>query len=153
MAPIRIGYVGVGLMGLPMVKRLVSLGHDVVAYDIVDKQVELATAAGAQAASSASQVVRDAEFVLLNLPTTDAVEQAVFGPDGVASAIKPPQLVIDFSTNEVARGKALRRAIARANRLRLGRRTGLRRPSGLGHGHADGHGRRHAGRHRARRHR
>jgi 3-hydroxyisobutyrate dehydrogenase-like beta-hydroxyacid dehydrogenase len=107
MAGIRIGYVGVGLMGLPMVKRLVSLGYDVVAYDIVEKQVLLATAAGAQAASSAREVARDAEFILLNLPTTDAVEQAVFGPDGVASAVQPPQLVVDFSTNEVARGKGL----------------------------------------------
>jgi len=107
MAPIRIGYVGVGLMGLPMVKRLVSRGHDVVAYDIMDEQVRLATAAGARAASAASQVVRNSEFVLLNLPTTDAVEQAVFGPDGVAAAIASPQLVIDFSTNEVARGRAL----------------------------------------------
>jgi 3-hydroxyisobutyrate dehydrogenase-like beta-hydroxyacid dehydrogenase len=105
MVPIRIGYVGIGLMGLPMVKRLVSLGHDVAAYDIVAKQVGLASAAGAHAASSASQAVPNAEFVLLNLPTTDAVEQAVFGPDGVASAINSPQLVIDFSTNEVARGK------------------------------------------------
>ena len=107
MAAIRIGYVGVGLMGLPMVRRLVSRGHDVVAYDIIDKQVELATAAGARAASTASQVVRDAEFVLLNLPTTDAVEEAVFGSGGVATAITSPQLVIDFSTNEVARGRAL----------------------------------------------
>jgi len=107
MAAIRIGYVGVGLMGLPMVRRLVSRGHDVVAYDIIDRQVELATAAGARAASAASQVVRDAEFVLLNLPTTDAVEEAVFGSGGVATAITSPQLVIDFSTNEVARGRAL----------------------------------------------
>jgi len=107
MAPIRIGYVGVGLMGLPMVKRLVSRGHDVVVYDIMDEQVRLATAAGARAASAASQVVRNSEFVLLNLPTTDAVEQAVFGPDGVATATTFPQLVVDFSTNEVARGRAL----------------------------------------------
>ena len=40
--------------------------------------------------------VRNAELVLLNLPTTDAVEQAVFGPDGVASAIEPPRIVVDF---------------------------------------------------------
>jgi 3-hydroxyisobutyrate dehydrogenase-like beta-hydroxyacid dehydrogenase len=93
-------------MGLPMVGRLASLGYDVVAYDIVAKQVELATAAGARPATSAADAVHGADLVLLNLPTTDAVEQAVFGSDGVASVIALPQLVVDFSTNEVARGKA-----------------------------------------------
>jgi 3-hydroxyisobutyrate dehydrogenase-like beta-hydroxyacid dehydrogenase len=44
--------------------------------------------------------------VLLNLPTTDAVETAVFGPDGVASALRKPQILIDFSTIKVAKGKA-----------------------------------------------
>jgi len=102
----RIGYVGVGLMGLPMVRRLVSLGYPVRAYDIVAAQLEAARAAGAQAAASPGDAVRDAEIVLLNLPTTDAVEQLMFGVDGVATALKPPQLVVDFSTIEVARGKA-----------------------------------------------
>jgi 3-hydroxyisobutyrate dehydrogenase-like beta-hydroxyacid dehydrogenase len=102
----RIGYVGVGLMGLPMVKRLLSRGYAITAFDIVGQQVDAARAAGAAAASSAAGVVRDAELVLLNLPTTDAVELAMFGPDGVAGVIAAPQLVVDFSTNEVARGKA-----------------------------------------------
>ena len=48
----------------------------------------------------------EAETVLINLPTTEAVEQAVFGERGVASAVKPPQLVIDFSTVKVEKGKA-----------------------------------------------
>ena len=102
----RLGYVGVGLMGLPMVRRLVSLGYPVAAYDIGAPQMAAARAAGAQAASSAADAARDASFVLLNLPTTKAVEQAVFGDRGVASAIKPPQLVVDFSTVEVDSGKA-----------------------------------------------
>ncbi len=102
----RIGYVGVGLMGLPMVRRLVSLGYPVRAYDIMAAQLEAARAAGAQAAASPGDAARDAEIVLLNLPTTDAVEQAMFGVDGVATALKPPQLIVDFSTIEVARGKA-----------------------------------------------
>jgi 3-hydroxyisobutyrate dehydrogenase len=106
-APTRVGYVGVGLMGLPMVKRLLSQNYKVTVYDIVERQVELAVAARADAATSAAELARDVDLVLLNLPTTDAVEQAVFGARGVASAIEPPQLVVDFSTNEVARGKAL----------------------------------------------
>lgn len=93
-----IGYVGVGLMGLPMAKRLVSLGYAVRAYDIVAQRLE---AAGISAATSPADAIRGADLVLLNLPTTDAVEAAVFGESGIATALRPPQLVIDFSTIKV----------------------------------------------------
>ncbi len=102
----RLGYVGVGLMGLPMVKRLLSRGHSVRAYDIVAAQNEAARAAGASVASSPADACRDAEMILLNLPTPHAVETAVFGEGGVASASRPPQLVVDFSTVKVEQGKA-----------------------------------------------
>ncbi len=93
-------------MGLPMVKRLLSRGHSVTAYDILPEKTEAARAAGAKAAGSPGEAALNAELVLLNLPTTDAVEQAVFGERGVASAVKPPQLVVDFSTVKVEKGKA-----------------------------------------------
>lgn len=105
-AKLRLGYVGVGLMGLPMVKRLAPLGYAIRAYDIVPAQVAAAAAAGASAARSAADVVQGADLVLLNLPTTDAVEQAVFGEKGVASTLKPPQIVVDFSTIKVDKCKA-----------------------------------------------
>jgi 3-hydroxyisobutyrate dehydrogenase-like beta-hydroxyacid dehydrogenase len=93
-------------MGLPMVKRLLSLGYAVNAHDIVPDRTAAAQALGARAASSPAEAVRDAEFVLLNLPTTDAVEVAMFGTDGVATTLAPPQLVIDFSTVKVDQGRA-----------------------------------------------
>jgi 3-hydroxyisobutyrate dehydrogenase len=102
----RIGYVGVGLMGLPMVQRLVTLGYPVTAYDVRPGQDAAARAAGAQVADSPGDAARRADLVLLNLPTTDAVEDAVFGAQGVASALQPPQLVIDFSTVKVDKGRA-----------------------------------------------
>lgn len=105
-AKLQLGYVGVGLMGLPMVKRLAPLGYAIRAYDIVPAQVGAAAAAGASAARSAADVVQGSDLVLLNLPTTDAVEQAAFGDAGIASALKPPQLVIDFSTIKVDKCKA-----------------------------------------------
>lgn len=103
---LRLGYVGVGLMGLPMVKRLLARGHSVTAYDILPEKTEAARAAGAKAAGSPAEAARDVDFVLLNLPTTDAVEQAVFGEKGVASALKVPQVVVDFSTVKVEKGKS-----------------------------------------------
>jgi 3-hydroxyisobutyrate dehydrogenase-like beta-hydroxyacid dehydrogenase len=102
----RLGYVGVGLMGLPMVKHLLPRGYAIKAYDLVATQVEAARAAGARAALSPADAATDVDFVLLNLPTNEAVEQAVFGVDGVATALRPPQLLIDFSTIKVDKCKA-----------------------------------------------
>ena len=102
----RLGYVGVGLMGLPMVKHLLPRGYAVKAYDIVPTQVEAARAAGAQPAASPADAATGVDFVLLNLPTNEAVEQAVFGADGVATALRSPQLLIDFSTIKVDKCKA-----------------------------------------------
>jgi 3-hydroxyisobutyrate dehydrogenase-like beta-hydroxyacid dehydrogenase len=102
----RLGYVGVGLMGLPMVKHLLPRGYAVRAYDIVPAQIEAARVAGAQVASSPADAAQGVDFVLLCLPTNEAVEQAVFGGDGVASALRPPQLLIDFSTIKVDKCKA-----------------------------------------------
>ena len=102
----KIGYVGVGLMGLPMAKRLLSLGYAVRAYDIAPAQVAAARDAGATSASSAADAVRNADLVLINLPTPEAVEAAVFGENGVAAALRPPQLLIDFSTIKVHQCKA-----------------------------------------------
>ncbi|MDH3319987.1 MAG: NAD(P)-dependent oxidoreductase [Betaproteobacteria bacterium] len=111
----HIGYVGVGLMGLPMVKRLVSLHYPVRAYDLLAGKTAAAAAAGAHTAASPADAVQGAEMVLLNLPTTDAVEQAVFGEAGVAGAMRAPQLLIDFSTIKVDRCKAFAQKLRAAS--------------------------------------
>jgi 3-hydroxyisobutyrate dehydrogenase-like beta-hydroxyacid dehydrogenase len=103
----RIGYVGVGLMGLPMLKRLVSLGYGVTAYDIAPAQMQAARAAGAQGAGSAAEAARGTDLVLLNLPTVAAVESAVLGEGGIASVLEAPQRVVDFSTIPPAKAKEL----------------------------------------------
>ena len=112
---LRIGYVGVGLMGLPMVKRLVSLQYAVRAYDLLAEKTAAAVAAGAQRAASPADAAQGADLVLLNLPTTDAVEQAVFGEAGVASVLRAPQLLVDFSTIKVYKCKAFAQQLRAAS--------------------------------------
>jgi 3-hydroxyisobutyrate dehydrogenase len=105
--PFKLGYVGVGLMGLPMVQRLLKLGWRVRAYDILAERL---TQSGAQACASAAEAAREVDVVLLNLPTNDAVVDAVFGERGLAKSMREPQLVVDFSTIpvEACRGHAAR---------------------------------------------
>ena len=84
-----LGYVGAGLMGGPMVKRLTALGWQVRAYDIVPERSTV---------GSAGEAAIGADVVLLNLPTNEAVMDAVFGTRGLIHIMKKPQLVVDFST-------------------------------------------------------
>jgi 3-hydroxyisobutyrate dehydrogenase-like beta-hydroxyacid dehydrogenase len=107
--PFSLGYVGVGLMGGPMTQRLVSLGWKLRTYDIVPER---------STTRSAADAAREADVVLLNLPTNDAVKDAVFGRDGVASAVGAKQLVVDFSTIPVSE--------CRAHAARLLEQTGCR---------------------------
>jgi 3-hydroxyisobutyrate dehydrogenase len=107
--PFSLGYVGVGLMGGPMSQRLAGLGWPVKTYDIVPER------SGSQ---SAAEAARGVDVVLLNLPTNDAVKAAVFGPNGVASAVTTKQLLVDFSTIPVDE--------CRSHAARLARETGCR---------------------------
>lgn len=101
----HIAYIGVGLMGLPMAARLVSLGYPITAFDIAPAQLEKVRAAGATAAANAAAAVQGADLVITNLPTPEAVAAAVFGANGVAGAMTPPQMLIDFSTIKVEQGR------------------------------------------------
>lgn len=101
----RIAYIGVGLMGLPMVRRLASLGYALTVFDIVAAQIESARQAGAMGATSPDAAVSGVDLVLTNLPTPEAVEAAVFGAGGIATALAPPQILIDFSTIKVEQGR------------------------------------------------
>lgn len=93
-----VGYVGVGLMGGSMVKRLVSLGYRVQAFDIDAARLAAAHQAGARSVDTAAAAAQGADLVMLNLPSAQAVEAAVFGTTGLATDLRPPQLVVDFST-------------------------------------------------------
>jgi 3-hydroxyisobutyrate dehydrogenase len=101
-----LGYVGVGLMGGPMVKRLGSLGWTVRGYDIVPERSMV---------GSAAQAARGADAVLLNLPTNEAVEDAL---SKLIPVLRAPQLIVDFSTIPVD--------ACRAHSARLLKETGCR---------------------------
>ena len=101
----RLGYLGIGLMGLPMTKHLIGKGYVVTAYDIVPALCDLAQQAGALIATNPAQAAETCDLLLLNLPTVDAVERAVFGENGAANTLKPGAVIIDFSTIPVEKAR------------------------------------------------
>src|SRR3954452_11170416 len=113
--PFVLGYVGVGLMGLPMVQRLSKLGWRVRAYDIMPERM---AQSGAQACVSAADAAHGVDVVLLNLPTNEAVENALFSKKGLIEVLRPPQLVVDFSTIPVE--------ACRSHAARVQKETGCR---------------------------
>jgi 3-hydroxyisobutyrate dehydrogenase-like beta-hydroxyacid dehydrogenase len=93
----EIGFVGLGAMGAPMVRRLLRAGHGVIAHDLNADAVHAAVAAGAQAAASPAEVASRAEIVMVSLPTPDVVRRVALGENGLAAGGRA-RIYVDLST-------------------------------------------------------
>jgi len=108
----RIGFIGLGNMGLPMLRNLLAAGHRVSAFDVVASARDAAAAAGAGAAGSAVEVAQAAEVVITMLPEGRHVREVYLGADGVIAAAADNALLIDCSTIDVAAARAVWQAAA-----------------------------------------
>ncbi len=106
MSKSRLGYVGTGLMGMPMLRHLIPKGYAITAHDMSPERRAEAKAAGASVAEAAAGVAAGADIVVLNLPTLDAVESVMFGAGGVARAMPAGRILVDFSTIPVSKGRS-----------------------------------------------
>jgi 3-hydroxyisobutyrate dehydrogenase len=98
----RIGFIGVGTMGLPMATNLVKKGFAVTAFDLNAEAVKAAVAAGMTAAASAAEAVAAADLVITMLPSSSHVEAAYTGDGGVLAAGRKGTLCVDMSTIDPA---------------------------------------------------
>ena len=94
----KIGFIGVGVMGAPMVHNLIKAGFCVSVFDLNPKAVAAAVEGGALAAETPAALAADADCVITMVTNGTHVEQALFGPDGVMCTIRPGTLYIDMST-------------------------------------------------------
>lgn len=94
----KIGFIGLGIMGKPMAKNLIKAGHDLTVYDIIAKNVEKLVSAGATAAASCREVAEKSEIVITMLPNSPHVRAAVLGEGGVLEGAKSGTVLIDMSS-------------------------------------------------------
>jgi 2-hydroxy-3-oxopropionate reductase len=93
-----IGFIGLGLMGRPMAKNLLTAGYPVVAHNRSRAAVDDLVSAGATAAASPADVARQATRIITMVPDSPDVELVLDGPDGVFSAMQPGTIIIDMSS-------------------------------------------------------
>ncbi len=94
----KIGFIGLGIMGKPMAKNLIKAGYDLVVYDIVPDPVKEVAAEGAEIAGSCTEIAEQSEIIITMLPDGPDVEAAVLGENGVADGIKQGAILIDMSS-------------------------------------------------------
>ncbi|WP_268892388.1 2-hydroxy-3-oxopropionate reductase [Microbacterium sp. 8M] len=94
----RIAFIGLGIMGLPMAKNLVTAGYDVVGYNRSREAIDELVAAGGTGATGIADAVKDADVIITMVPDSPDVAGVVQGPDGVFANAKAGALWIDNSS-------------------------------------------------------
>lgn len=93
----KIGFIGLGVMGRPMAAHLIAAGHELFLHRVKDVSQHLIEAGG-RALDSARAVAEAADTIILMVPDTPDVEAVLFGDNGVAEGLSAGKLVIDMSS-------------------------------------------------------
>ena len=94
----KISYLGLGTMGSGMVSNLLKAGYELTVWNRSVERNKPFARKGARVADTPANAVRDVDLVMYSLSNDQAVEEVVFGPEGILSGIKEGQIAIDMST-------------------------------------------------------
>jgi 2-hydroxy-3-oxopropionate reductase len=94
----KIGFIGLGIMGLPMSKNLLKAGHSLVVFDINKAAVEELKQAGAEVGTSAKDVASKTNIIITMLPNSPQVKVVVLGENGVIEGAHKGSIVVDMSS-------------------------------------------------------
>ena len=109
----RVGFIGLGIMGKPMAKNLLKAGYDLVVADLNQEAVAELAAAGAQTAANGAGVAEACQVVITMVPNSPHVRAAVLGENGVAQGAKPGTVLIDMSSIDPTESKAIGAELAK----------------------------------------
>ncbi|MGG2396720.1 NAD(P)-dependent oxidoreductase [Pseudomonas sp. SH1-B] len=113
-----LAFAGIGLMGLPMTRRLLAAGYPLTLWNRSPDKCTPLLEQGAHRVENPAELCRDASVVMLCLANTEVVREVVFGPGGIVEGARPGQLLVDFSS--------LDPAATREMAAELEARTGMR---------------------------
>ncbi|UQZ90275.1 2-hydroxy-3-oxopropionate reductase [Deltaproteobacteria bacterium Smac51] len=94
----KIGFIGLGIMGKPMCKNLLKSGHEVICFNRSRPAVDEMAAAGATAAASIAEVASAARLIITMLPNSPEVAAVALGEGGIGDHAAPGSLLVDMSS-------------------------------------------------------
>ena len=94
----KVGFIGLGIMGKPMAMNLLKAGYELTVFDFNQAAVAEVVAAGAKEATSGKEVAQQTEVVITMLPNSPNVSNALFADNGIAAGLTAGQTVIDMSS-------------------------------------------------------
>lgn len=94
----KVAFLGLGNMGLPMALNLIKAGHQVHGFDLVQSQLDTFKAGGGIPVQSASEAAKDSDVIISMLPASRHVEALYLGDAGLLATANPKALLIDCST-------------------------------------------------------
>lgn len=108
----RIGFIGLGIMGRPMAANLLAAGHELVVHNRSPRAMQELAEKGAATADTPKEVAEQVDLVLTMLPDGPDVEQVVLGPDGVVEGAASGTLLVDMSSIAPAVSRRLHEHLA-----------------------------------------
>ena len=109
----RVGFVGLGVMGLPMARNLRAAGFEVAGWARREATIERARAEGIEVRATPAALAADREFMVTMVTTSEDVLEVALGPDGLVAAASPGAVLVDMSTVAPATSRELAKACAR----------------------------------------
>lgn len=94
----KIGFIGLGIMGRPMAKNLIKAGHELIVYDLIKDKIADVVKAGAKEACSSKDVAQQCEIIITMLPNSPHVKAAVIGDGGILERAREGTILIDMSS-------------------------------------------------------
>jgi 3-hydroxyisobutyrate dehydrogenase len=111
----KLGYLGLGMMGFPMSRRLLNAGYDVAIWNRSAGKAKALIDAGATLAANPQEVATSASIIFMCVTDAAAVEDVVFGADSFAAAPGTGKLVVDFSSIHPDKTRAIAARLKAAN--------------------------------------
>ena len=111
----KLGYLGLGMMGFPMSRRLLSAGHEVSVWNRSRGKAKALIEAGAKPAANPREVAASVSIIFMCVTDAAAVEDVVFGPDGIAAVPGDGKLVVDFSSIHPDKARTIATRLKAAN--------------------------------------